>query len=84
MRTRFEVRPADESFYDSAPERYVDAIDIARPAEQVWADLTGDNPLAWCKVLQRITWTSPRPFGVGTTRTARALGGLTAPVRHDA
>ena len=46
-----------------------------KPAAAVWAELTEDNPLSWCRILQRIEWTSPRPFGVGTTRTARALGG---------
>jgi polyketide cyclase/dehydrase/lipid transport protein len=67
----FRLQPIDEGFFDAAPQRYVAEIDIPLPAERVWADLTGDAPLAWCRMLTRIDWTSPRPFGVDTTRTAR-------------
>lgn len=48
---------------------------IARPAAAVWAELVADDPLSWCRILDRIEWTSERPFGVGTTRTASALKG---------
>jgi hypothetical protein len=72
----FSATPVEESFFETAPLRVGEAFDVARPAAQVWAELTEDNPLAWCRILQGIAWTSPRPFEVGTTRTARALGGL--------
>ena len=72
---RFALEPIEMSFFDSAPGLYREAFEIQQPAEQVWTQLTKDNPLHWCKLLKSITWTSPRPFGVGTTRTARALGG---------
>lgn len=55
--------------------RLRETFDIARPASKLWADLTAENPLAWCRILQSVTWTSPRPFDVGTTRTVRSLGG---------
>ncbi|MBA3866450.1 MAG: SRPBCC family protein [Solirubrobacterales bacterium] len=71
----FKTEPADEAFLDAAPLRLREGFDIPLPAAQVWGELTSENPLAWCRILQRTTWTSPRPFGVGTTRTARALGG---------
>ena len=75
MRRRwFPTQPVEEAFLDTAPLRLVDAFDIPRPAAEVWADLTADNPLSWCRLLRDITWTSPRPFGVGTTRTARTIG----------
>ena len=35
----------------------------------------GRGPPAWCRILQDVEWTSARPFGVGTTRTVRSLGG---------
>jgi len=72
----FRTEPVDETFFDAAPLRLQDTFEIPFAAEKVWADLTSENPLWWCRVIQRITWTSPPPFGVGTTRTARALGGL--------
>lgn len=50
-------------------------FEIPRPAAEVWAELAENDTLPWCRILQSVTWTSPRPFGVGTTREARALGG---------
>lgn len=71
----FSLEPCDESFFDAAPVRHSLALDIAAPAEAVWAELTGEAPLSWCRAVTDITWTSPRPFEVGTTRTARGLRG---------
>lgn len=71
----FSTQPVEESFFDTAPLRLRATFDITRPASKLWADLTAENPLAWCQILQSVTWTSPRPFGVGTTRIVRSLGG---------
>ena len=73
----FACAPTDESFLISAPKRYVETFPISRPASEVWADLTADNALHFCRALgDGVTWTSPRPFGVGTTRRAEVLKGL--------
>lgn len=75
MRRRwFPAKPVDESFFETAPFRLAEVFDIPRAAEQVWEDLTAEHPLSWCKVLRSIAWTSPRPFGVGTTRRAQTIG----------
>lgn len=66
----------DEAFFDAAPTILREDFEIPLAAERVWADLTSDEPLSWCRMLQAVDWTSPRPFGVGATRTAHALGGL--------
>ncbi len=71
----FKAESVDASFFENAPMRLRGKFDIPRPAAEVWAELTEDNTLSWCRILQAVTWTSPRPFGVGTTREARALGG---------
>lgn len=71
----FKAEPVDATFFETAPMRLRGKFNIPRPAPEVWAELTEDDPLAWCRILQSVTWTSPRPFGVGTTREARALGG---------
>src|ERR1700733_5382152 len=63
----------NEAFLASAPSRFVETIEIALPAETVWAELTRDGTLDWCRGLQ-ITWLSSRPFGVGTKRQAKLLG----------
>jgi len=71
----FKSQPVDEGFLANAPFRLSETFAINKPAADVWADLTADNPLSWCKVIDRIEWTSPRPFAVGTTRTVTALKG---------
>ena len=64
----------DETFLKAAPARFSETFQIAKPADQVWAELISDSPLSWCRALS-IRWTSPRPFTVGTTREAKILGG---------
>jgi hypothetical protein len=71
----FKAEPVDESFFDDAPSRIQRVFDIPKPATRVWSELTGANPLSWCRITDRIDWTSPAPFGVGTTRTVHALKG---------
>ena len=73
----FKLRAADEQFLDSAPQRQVAVLEIPEPADRVWAELTSDQTLSWCRALAGVTWTSPRPFGVGTTRSVKTpLGAL--------
>jgi hypothetical protein len=71
------LEPVDESYFDRAPQRLSHTWSIAQPAETVWAELVGGRPLHWCRGLA-IAWTSPRPFGVGTTRRAKVLAGALA------
>ena len=72
---RFKCKLVDAGFFETAPMRLQAQFEIRKPSGDVWEELTADNPLAWCRILKDVTWTSPRPFGVGTTRIARALGG---------
>jgi hypothetical protein len=73
----FAVEPVDESFFETAPQRLIGTFDISRSASEVWGELVTDHPLSWCRVLGNgIEWTSDRPFGLGTTRTAKVLKGL--------
>ena len=73
----FDVAETDESFLDTASRRVVVDLAVPRPAAEVWAELTEDGPMSsYCRTISSIRWTSPRPFGPGTTRTTRVLGGL--------
>jgi hypothetical protein len=65
----------DETFLATAPTRFVDTIEIGLPASAVWAELTREGTLDWCRGLE-ITWLSPRPFEVGTRRQAKLLSVL--------
>jgi hypothetical protein len=71
----FKNEPVDETFFDTAPVRLTDTFEVARPAADVWGDLTADGTLWWCRITDEVRWTSPRPFGVGTTRTVKSLRG---------
>ena len=67
----------DESFLHVAKRRVVVDVTVSRPAAEVWAELTEDDPMSsYCRALSSITWTSARPLGPGATRTTRVLGGL--------
>jgi hypothetical protein len=72
----FATQPVDETFFDTAPVQLRETFEIPRPASEVWSELTSDDALSWVRVIDKITWTSPRPFGVGTTRTVSAVRGL--------
>jgi hypothetical protein len=72
---RFPMHAVDESFFESSSFRLREALDIPLPEARVWADLTSESPLEWCRIVRDIRWTSPRPFGIGTTRNARLFGG---------
>jgi hypothetical protein len=51
---------------------------FAATPEQVWESLTSDISIAaWGPAIKEVNWTSPRPFGVGTTREVVAPGGST-------
>jgi hypothetical protein len=70
------MKVVDESFLETAPQRFVHTWSIQQPADVVWSQLTGDQPLFWVKGL-KINWTSSPPLGVGSTRQAHVLGLLT-------
>lgn len=61
----------DESFFDTAPIRFAYTMHLKASADDVWAGLVADKPLAWCKALDG-HYTSTRPFKVGTTREVGA------------
>jgi hypothetical protein len=72
----FKAEPVDESFFTDAPVRLAETFEVDRPASEVWGELTSEHPLSWCRILgDGISWTSDRPFAVGTTRTVSALKG---------
>ena len=77
-----KLEPVDERFFDEAPQKHVGTFDIPRPAADVWLQLTRDRALDYCTLLGGGEWTSPRPFGVGTTRTMRVAFGAIVVHEH--
>ena len=64
-------------FIDSAPFRFVSTVDLTITPEQVFEILDDAEswPL-WATAITKVTWTSPQPHGIGTTRTVDMRGGL--------
>ena len=74
---RYICEKVDDTWIDSAPVRLVNAVDIAAEPAQIWTALEdADAWPRWATVITDVEWTSPQPFGVGTTRTVTMRGGM--------
>jgi len=77
------LEPADEHFFESAPHVFRYQKRFAAPPDKFWEQLTSDTSVAaWGPAIKKVTWTSPRPFGVGTTRDVTAPGGAVMRERY--
>jgi len=66
----YTMSAVDASFFDTAPHVYSFVHDLPVSPERVWESLVSDESVAaWTPLLHSIEWTSPRPLGVGSTRT---------------
>jgi hypothetical protein len=76
---RYPMAATDASFYESAPVRFDNSVEIPAPAPLLWKILEDDHSWTiWAGVIDRVEWTSPKPFGLGTTRTVTmAKGAMT-------
>jgi uncharacterized protein YndB with AHSA1/START domain len=73
----FAVESADVNVFTSAPHVFRYGKRFAAPPERVWESLVSDESLsAWSSTVSSLTWTSDRPFGVGTTREVVLAPGL--------
>src|ERR1700712_5543562 len=80
--TWYPLEPVESSIFTNAPHIYRYPVDLPVPAARVWESLQSDASVsAWGMGVKSLTWTSPRPFGVGTTREV-ALPVGTATVRE--
>lgn len=67
----FKLAPLVESDFNTSDFVYTFSTPLPKDAATVWAELNGESPLHWCKAINKISWTSPEPRGVGSTRTAK-------------
>lgn len=69
--------PVDAEFIGSARFRFSNSVDVPASPEQLF-ELFEDADAwpRWARVITKVVWTSPPPYGVGTTRTVHMLGGL--------
>ncbi len=75
----YPCRKVGLAFFDEAPFRFEASVEVEAPPERVF-DIFEDARSwpAWVPLIKRVEWTSPKPFGVGTTRTVTMVGGLVA------
>lgn len=73
----YPVDATDASTFTSAPYVFTYERTLAAPPATVWESLASDESLAaWSSSISSVNWTSPRPFGVGTTREVVLAPGL--------
>ncbi|OBF49529.1 hypothetical protein A5756_23695 [Mycobacterium sp. 852002-53434_SCH5985345] len=64
-------------FIDSAPFVFRNSVDLAIAPEQLFEVLADAQAWPrWASVITKVTWTSPEPRGVGTTRVVEMRGGM--------
>ena len=73
----FDCERVDLSFIDTAPFRFRNSVDLAITPEQLF-EVFGDAESwpRWASAITKVTWTSPEPRGVDTTRTVDGRGGM--------
>jgi hypothetical protein len=72
---RFPCHPVDASFFDTAPMRFRNAVElVARPADVFAIFEDGESWPRWFHGIRKVVWTSNKPYGVGTTRTVWLTG----------
>ncbi len=69
---RFDCAAVGPEFFETAPWRFQASAELPVSAEAAFA--LWEDPAAWphwFPAILGVEWTSPKPFGVGTTRTVR-------------
>jgi hypothetical protein len=68
---RFPYHPVDASFFDDAPMRFKNEVELsARPAEIFSILADASTWPHWFGAMHKAVWTSAKAGGVGSTRTA--------------
>ena len=73
----YPLEPAGDDLLRRAQAHSVAEREIPVSAEHLFSTL--EEGATWCKffpVIRKAEWTSPRPFGEGTTRTVTVVGGV--------
>jgi hypothetical protein len=77
-RAMTHVWTVDEHLVETGKGRAIAEREMAVSAERLFATLEdGPSWEKWTGVIRQVTWSSPKPFAIGTTRTVRLVGGIT-------
>ena len=74
---RYETDKVDMSYFQTAPYLFRSEVTIRCTPQQLFASFEDEHSWsAWAMPITKVEWTSPKPFGIGTTRSVSMLGGL--------
>jgi hypothetical protein len=77
MVTMHPCERVELGFIKTAPFRFSNTVELAISGDQLFEVFADAHAWPkWAKAITKVTWTSPEPIGVGTTRTVEMLGGL--------
>jgi hypothetical protein len=77
MAKTYPCEPVDLDFISHAPFRFVSTVDLAITPEQLFEVLAdAESWPHWATLITKVVWTSPEPYGVGTTRTVSMRGNI--------
>ncbi|MBB3047976.1 uncharacterized protein YndB with AHSA1/START domain [Litorivivens lipolytica] len=73
----FDCKVVDLTFLETARNRFQAEVEIDATPEQIFESFeNADDWTRWAPPIQKVEWTSPKPFGLGTTRTVSMSGGM--------
>ena len=78
MTDKFSCTPVNLDWFDQAKYVFVAEEVIDATPSQIFDCFEDAHAwTVWAGAITKVEWTSPKPFGVGTTRTVYMMGGLT-------
>jgi hypothetical protein len=73
----FECHRTGMEFYESASQRFQYDVVLECTPEKLFEVFEDENSWpVWAPGIAKVDWTSPKPYGVGTTRTVTFVGGM--------
>lgn len=77
MSDYFECTPVGLDFLEQTKNVFKAEEIVKASPEQIFEVFEDAHAwTVWAMPIQKVEWTSPRPFGVGTTRTVSMMGGM--------
>ena len=75
----YKCKEVNVDYLQNAPRVFRSLVEVAATPEQIFASFeeAGDWP-QWALPIQKVEWTSPKPYGLGTTRRVWMSGNLVA------
>ena len=64
-------------FFEQAPFRFEASVEVPATPDAIFDSFEDAHAwTVWVPPIRHVEWTSPKPFGVGTTRTVTMSGGM--------